>query len=124
MIRLVALVLAASLAAPAFASSEIGADDVEVTAEADISLVREIDDAIEAASGTIGACNEAGGELTDCLCAHLDDLARVRSALDAALDAHPEWEGRSVFVRDVGGGRSLTIWLGAVAQSAVPPDCN
>lgn len=113
-----------ALALPAFAGSDIGVADFEVTEPADVAMTAAIDSAVDAATATIGTCREAGGELTACLCAHLEDLDRARAALQAALARHPDWTGKALFVKDIGDGRSLTIWLDTVARMVEPPECG
>jgi hypothetical protein len=121
-----ALTLAASLAAPAvtFAASDIGIADFEITDPGDLALVLAIDDAVSVATTSIGGCREAGGELTDCLCANLADIDSIRDALETALAVHPEWTDKALFVADIGNGQSMTIWLDTAARMVEPPDCN
>lgn len=119
---LLALLLATVAASAGAAQS--GDPQIDVTDPADVALTVAVDDAVDAATEAIGACAESRIELADCLCAHRDDLARIRASLDALLARNPGWEGRALFVADRGDGRSLNIWLDTVARSAKPPDCG
>lgn len=108
------------LAAPANAS-DIGIADFEVTGAQGTALVVALDTAVDAATRAVGNCREAGGSLETCLCKRRAEITDVRAALDAAIAANPEWEAKTLFVADTGGGQSLTIFLDTVARMATPP---
>ena len=116
-----ALLLAA--ASPAAAASDIGVADYEVTGERDTALVLALDAAVDRATEAVGSCRESGATLETCLCESRSEIARVRAALDTAIEANPEWEGKTLFLRDNGDGQSLTIFLDTVVRVAVPPEC-
>ena len=116
-----ALLLAA--ASPAAATSDIGVADYEVTGERDTALVLALDAAVDRATEAVGRCRESGAALETCLCENRSEIAQVRTALDTAIEANPEWKGKTLFLRDQGDGQSLTIWLDTVARMAAPADC-
>lgn len=110
-------------AALALAAAPALAANLEVTGERDTALVLALDAAVDRTVEAVGACREAGGSLEACRCASRAEIEAVRAALDDALAAHPEWEGEALFLRDMGDGRSLTIFLDTVARQAEPPAC-
>ena len=116
-----ALLLAA--ASPAVTASDIGVADHEVTGARDTALVLALDAAVDRATEAVGTCRESGAPFETCLCQSRPEIAEVRAALDAALDANPEWRDTALFLRDKGDGQSLTIFLDTVARMAEPPPC-
>jgi len=119
--HLIAFVIITAFATPA---PEAMAAEIEVTGAADTALVVAISDAVDVTAERVGKCIGDGGAHQDCLCAGTAEIAAVGDALDAALAAHPEWEGQTVSVADKGDGQSLTLFLDTVAASSAPPDCG
>lgn len=114
--------LAALAVAPAFAG-DIGIADYEVTGARDTALVLDLDSAVGRTAEAVGACRQGGGTSASCLCASRSEIAGIRAALSDLLAVHPDWKGKTLFVRDTGNGQSLTIFLDALARQAAPPDC-
>lgn len=118
--RAIVLVGLFAVSAPA---GDIGIADHEVTGERDTAIVVALDAAVDRTANAVGACRKAGGDLQHCLCSSRAEIAKVSAALDRVLGVHPEWEDKTLFVRDKGNGQSLTIFLESVARQAKPPDC-
>ncbi len=120
MTRFRSLALAALLAVAAFPAA---AAEIRITDPADTALAIAIDEAVNNARNAIAACRDAGGSVGACYCEKKGEIALIRSALDSALAAHPDWENRALTF-EIGQDAYRTILLNAIAKMAEPPKCN
>ena len=97
-----------ALALPAVARTQ-GQAPLELTAPAEITVARTLNDGIDRISGKLTPCVEKGGDPGTCLCQNAGDLAALKRAYEAVVAGHPAWRGRVLFFSNADKSRSWNI---------------
>jgi hypothetical protein len=85
-----AAILLAAVAGPASAAGE--GRIITLTGAEDVSQAAAVNSAIDAASQAVAACMKASSmTAVQCECRSRSEMARLRSAYEAAVADHPEW---------------------------------
>lgn len=111
-----ALAALAAFAGAYALENEAPAREIEVTERGAASGVAAISEIMNDLTAKIVDCARTREPPKACQCEHMEELGRLKTAYDAALRDHPEWENAHVYYRETGRGITSVSFPGVAER--------